>query len=381
MARIVLGATAVRYPLGGMNQWILAWLVGFRRLGHDVYLVEKSGWQASCYDPSRKIASDDCSYGVAVVNGLLNRFGLGENWCFVDATGHYHGLSQKRLEEVFQSADLFVDLEGTEWVEECAGVPLRVLVDGEPGWLQMKIEKARRLGQEWCTHDYYYTAGLNIGTARTSAPTGGKTWRPLIAPVLMELFPYRAVLSDAPFSTVMNWKSNKHIEFDGVIYGQKEVEFAKFIDLPRRTAVPMEVAVSGANVPRQELREHGWRVLNADDVARSVDTYREYIVGSRAGFTVVKHVFAATNCGWFGDREGYYMASGRPVVVEETGFSAHLPCGLGVLAVNNVEEAAQAIEEINGNFERHSRAAREIAVEFLDAPRVLGRFLQELGVS
>jgi hypothetical protein len=114
MARIVVGSTMVRYPVGGMNQWILAWLVGFKRLGHDVYFVEKSGWPNSCYDLSQRVMTEDCSYGVAVVSALLRRFGFQDKWCFVDATGRYHGLTRERVEAVFKSADLFVDLDWNE---------------------------------------------------------------------------------------------------------------------------------------------------------------------------------------------------------------------------------------------------------------------------
>jgi hypothetical protein len=380
MARIIVGATMVRYPLGGMNQWVLTWLVGFKRLGHDVYLIEKSGWPNSCYDVSRRTMSDDCSYGVGVVSALLRRFGLEDEWCFVDAAGQYHGLSQDKLSDLFKSADLFVDLEGVEWIEEAATIPLRVFIDGEPGWCQIKMEKARRLNKEWTGHNFFYSVGQNIGTPATSAPTVGKEWKHLLPPALIEFYPYQPPSPDAPFSTVMNWKSNSHIEFDGITYGQKETEFAKFIDLPRKTQARIEIAVSGSHVPRKELRDHGWNVLNADETSTSIDAYRDYILSSKGEFTVVKHVFAATNCGWFGDREAYYLASGRPAVVEETGFSAHLPVGTGLFPVRTVEEAAAAIDEINTDFDRHSRAAHEIAVEFLDAKRVLKKFLQELGV-
>jgi hypothetical protein len=380
MARIVVGSTMVRYPLGGMNQWVLAWLIGFQKLGHDVYFVEKSGLPNSCYDLSKKVMTDDCSYGVAVVSALLQRFGLQDNWCFIDAAGRYHGLTRERAEAVFKSADLFVDLEWNEWLEEAAKARLRVFVDGEPGWFQIKMDNSSRAGNELPHYDYYYTVGRNIGTDRSIAPTGGKKWRQIFSPVLVELFPYCPVNKDTPFTTVMNWQSHKSIEFNGIKYGQKDVEFAKFIDLPSHTAMPLEIAVSGQHVPRQQLQDCGWRVRNADDVAVTIDSYKQYILASRGEFSVAKHVFVATNCGWFGDREGYYMASGRPVVVQETGFSAHLPCGQGLFAIRTVDEAATALEAINGDFEHHSRWARDIAIEFLDAPKVLGRFLHELGI-
>ena len=370
----------VRYPVGGIHLWVLSWLLGLQRLGHDVYVVEKSGWPDSCYDLSKRLMSDDCSYGVGVVDAVLSRFGLAQHWCFVDAAGRYHGLSRERVDALFKSADLFLDFEGAEWLEESAGVPLRVMLDSEPGWCQIKMEHARDAGQESSSHQYYYTIGRNIGTDRTSAPTGGKTWRHIFPPVLLDLAPYNQPRLDAPFTTVMNWKSHKHVEYNGHQYGQKDDEFPRFIDLPRRTPARMQIAVSGSAVPREELRSHGWIVLNADDISTSLDSYQAYILASKGEFAVAKHVFVATQTGWFGHQQGYYMSTGRPVVLDETGFSAHLPVGCGLFGVKTVEEAAQAIGEINGDYVRHSRRAREIAVEFLDASRVLSSFLTELGL-
>jgi len=380
MARIVLGSTMIRYPLGGMNQWVLGWLRGFKQLGHDVYLVEKSGWADSCYDPSRLVMSDDCSYGATVVADLLARYGLEDNWCFVDAQDEYFGMSRRRVEEVFRSADVFVDLEWDEWLEEAAHADVRVFVDGEPGWFQMKMENSLRAGERLPSYDYYFTDGRNIGTARSPSPTAGQVWGHIFTPVLVSDFSSAPPAEKgAPFTTVMNWQSHKHLEFEGVVYGQKDVEFMKFLDLPQLTDVPLEAAISG-KVPRDQLERHGWHILNADDVAVSVDSYRDYILGSRGEFSVAKNVFVEANVGWLGDRPGYYLAAGRPVVVQDTGISDHLPCGRGLFAVRTAEEAAGALNEIVGDYDRHSRWGRELAAEYLDAPKVLRAMLDDIGL-
>jgi hypothetical protein len=380
MARIIIGATMVRYPLGGMNQWVLAWFLGLHKLGHEVYVVEKSGWPDACYDLSKKIMTDDCSYGFRTISALLKRFGLERRLCFVDINGIHHGISRNRVAELFKTADLFLDLEWNEWLTEAEPARLRVFVDAEPGWFQMLLAKNKLSGKGLPQYDYYYTTGKNIGSARCDAPTAGLNWRTINSPVLTDLYPYQPARPDSPFTTVMNWQSNKQIEFDGVTYGQKDVEFAKFISLPSLTTIPLEIAVSGRNVPRKELSDAGWRVRNADDVATSIDTYRDYILSSRGEFSVNKNVFVATRSGVIPDRAGYYMSSGRPAVVQETGFSEHYPCGCGLFAFSTVEEAAEAIREIDLDYERHSKRAREIALEFFDAPKVLGNFLRELGL-
>src|SRR5262249_36493692 len=159
---------------------------------------------------------------------------------------------------------------------------------------------------------------------------------------------------DAPFTTVMSWEDDP-FEFEGVTYGQKAMEFPKFLDLPRRTRVPLEMAVAGTDVPEDELRAHGWRLAYAGEVTLTFDSWRDYIRGSRGEFSVCKNVYVATHSGWFSDRSACYLASGRPVVMQETGFSAHLPCGQGLFAVRTADEAAAALAEIAGDYGRHSR--------------------------
>jgi len=381
MARIVVGSWMVRYPLGGILSWTLQWLVGFQRLGHEVWLVEKSGYPDSCFDPVRRVMSDDCTYGLEVVAALLRRFGLEDNLCYVDAEETYHGLSRRSVESVFRSADLFVDL-GTHgaWLEEAQGTTHRVLVDGEPGSTQMKWEKRRAEGQPPPRYDYYYTNGATLGTAESTAPTVGLSWRPVFNPVVVDLFTAGPAEDDAAFTTVMNWQAHEPLVFQGTTYGQKDVEFQKFLDLPQRVRAPLEVAAAG-KVPREQLIQHGWRCRNAHEVTVSFDSYRSYIAASRGEFSVCKNVYVATGTGWFSDRSAAYLASARPVVLQETGFSTCLPSGRGVFAVNTMDEAAAAIDEIQGDYRRQSAWAHEVAREHLEARVVLRKFLQELGLD
>jgi len=144
--------------------------------------------------------------------------------------------------------------------------------------------------------------------------------------------------------------------------------------------VPLEVAVAGHSVPMQQLKTAKWRIRDAHKVTVSVDSYRAYILASKGEFSACKHVCVATNSGWWSDRSAAYLASGRPVVMQETGFSRHLPCGRGLFAVSTLDEAATAIDEINGDYERHAKWARDIANEYLDSQKVLGKFLRELGI-
>jgi len=382
VARIVLGSYMVRYPLGGMLSWVLQYLVAFHRLGHEVHLVEKAGYANACYDPQRDVMSADCGYGTRVVADLLARVGLRDRWCFVDANGRYHGLDRKAVQRVLDGADVFVDM-GTHgaWLEEAERARLRVLVDGEPGFTQMKMEAGLERGKQVPEYDAYYTTGRNVGTPRSTAPTAGRTWRPIFHPVVPELFSQSATSNGGPVTTVMNWQSYEPLDFRGRRYGHKDVEFEKFLSLPRLTRQRLEVAVSGKNVPRRRLLDAGWGIRDAHAVTTSVASFSSYVSASRGEFSVCKSGFVATRSGWFSDRSAAYLASGRPVVLQDTGFSDHLPCGEGLFAVENVEHAAAALEEIEADPTRHSRRASEIAGEFLDAEKVLAAFLDELGVS
>jgi len=381
MARIVIATYMVRYPLGGMLSWALQYCLGFHLLGHDVYLVEKASYPDACFDPHQKIMTDSCQTGCEIVRGLLSRFGLEGRLIFRDLGGTLYGISETQLAEIFRNADFLIDIGNHgAWLPEAreAGIPT-VLIEGEPGFTQIKMAKAAAVGEPTLEFDYYYSNGANIGSSKTSAPSGGRSWHHVFNPVVTGLFQVKPPPARAPFSTVMNWQSHKPISFNGHSYGQKDVEFSKFIDLPTRTMVPLEVAAAG-QVPRADLRAHGWWVRDAHEVTVSFDAYRAYIDSSLGEFSVCKNVFVATRTGWFSDRSAAYLASGRPVVLQDTGFSEYFPCGRGLFAVNNVEEGAAAIDEINSNYERHSRGAREFSEQYLDAKKVLGGFLCELGI-
>lgn len=382
MARIVLGSYMVRYPLGGMVSWVLQYLVGLQRLGHEVFFVEKSGYPNSCYDPVLDRMSDDCSYGVRVVGDVLSRYGLGDRWCYVDAEERYHGLGQARVSGIFGAADLFIDM-GTHgaWDLEAQRSGARAMVDGEPGLRQMRMQNALDAGQSLPCYDFYFTNGLNIPCGRSTAPTAGVEWRPIFHPVATELFAVHPPAPGAAFSTLMNWQAYERIEYRGQVYGHKDLEFEKFIDLPRLSGAAFDLAVAGKATPRERLEAHGWRLCDPHRLTWTVESYWNLIRASRGEFSVCKHGFVATRSGWFSDRSAAYLASGRPVVMQDTGFSEHLPVGRGLFAVDTVEQAAAAIEAIEADYDRHSRWAREIAEEHLESTKVLLRVLDGIGIE
>jgi hypothetical protein len=382
MATIIIGSYMVRYPLGGNLSWALQYLCGFKELGHDVYLVEKSAYPNSCYDPVKKDHSDDCSYGVKVVSHLLSRYGLENKWCYVESGEVYHGLSKRQINAVFERADLYIEAGAHySWTEESTAAIMRVYIDVDPGYSHIKMYHAKASNAPFPVYDRYFTNGLNVGRDGNVIPTLGINWSYIFNPVNSRLFNNIPPPSNAPYSTIMNWKSYESVEYNGISYGQKDVEFEKFLLLPKQVEAPIEVAVSGIDADKATiLRSNGWAINNAQQVTLTVDSFKQYVSKCRGEFSVCKNVYTATSSGWFSDKSAAYLASGRPVVVQETGFSEHLPTGEGLFAVNNVAEAKDAIETIEANYQLHSKRAIEIANEYLDTKVVLKNFLNELGV-
>jgi hypothetical protein len=370
----------MRYPLGGNLSCFLQYLVGFKQLGHDVHFVEKAHYTNACYDPWNKTVGDDASTGMAIVSELLARFGLGDKWCFVDLAGTYYGYSKERVEEVFRTADLFVDYGAHgSWLEEAQHSRRKILIEGEPGYTQMQMLNSAKAPsvQEY---DSYYSIGRNIGTSRSSAPSAGIAWLPTFHPVVLDLFKTDLTGVGGPWTTVMNWQSHAPLAFDGRTFGQKDIEFPKFLSLPRLVNQQLEIAVSGS-APREELQAAGWGIREAQAVTRTFDSFRDYLWSSAGEFSVAKNVFVETQCGWFSDRSAAYLASGRPIVVQDTGIKGHLPTGRGVMSVRNLEEAAEAMNQMGENYAVQSAAALEIARQYLDHRIVLNDLIGQSKTS
>lgn len=382
MATIIIGSYMVRYPLGGNLSWALQYLVGFKELGHDIYFVEKYAYPNSCYDPVKQAQSNDCSYGVNAVSDLLSQYGLKDKWCFVENGDIYHGLSEKEINNVFRRADLYIESGAHgSWTEESSFAATRVYIDVDPAYSHIRLQYAKDHNIPLPVYDHYYTNGMNVGKAGNIIPTAGINWGYIFNPVNVNLFRQTPPPSNAPYSTIMNWKSYDSVEYNNVSYGQKDLEFEKFISLPKIVNAPLEVAVSGLSDEKAAtLKQYGWLINSAQKVTLSFRSFYQYLSDCKGEFSVCKNVYTATRSGWFSDKSAAYMASGRPVVVQETGFSNYLPAGEGLFAVNDVEEAGNAIELIESNYRKHAAKAREIAFEYLEAKIVLKKFLKELGL-
>lgn len=369
--KILFAGIVARYPFGGVTWCSLMYLLGLRALGHDVFYVEDTG--ECVYDPVLNTRATDPSYGTNYINAALAPYGLADRWSFVNFDGTYHGRSAEDVRRFCADADLFLNLSGGSWFwrDEYARIPKSAFIDSDPAFTQLAIAKAEPwYVQFFQRFSHLFTFGANIGTPACSIPVGDFQWHKTWQPVTLE--DWRPAVAPGPaFTTVMTWQ----IESFADIGGNKDQEFLNYIDLPSRTSQPFELAING---PQTLLREHGWKTVPAMEVSRTPVGYRNFIHHSRAEFGVAKQTYVANRSGWFSDRTECYLASRRPALVQDTGWTAHLPSGEGLLSFSSPEEALAGIERINSDYIRHARRAGEIAREHFAADRVLTRLLEQV---
>jgi hypothetical protein len=354
---------------------ILHWLAGLRALGFDVVFAERHGWSDACWNPETQTSSDDPAYGIGELQRYLHTIGI-HRWCFVDAHGTYHGLGKRDMWTLCRQSEVLIGLWTVTWLEEFADCRRRIFIDTDPGFTQFAMSPAPappRVGyaSPLGFHEHF-TYGTRIGRADCPIPTHELAWKPTRPPVSLDLLHPRFTPDAQYFTTVMSWASRQPIVHEGVEYGQKDVEFWRIADLPSHAGRCFEIALAGKAAPREQIAAAGWRLADAGIVTATPWTYRDYIAGSRGEFSVAVNLEVKTRSGWFSDRTAAYLASGKPVVVQDTGFSEDLPCGEGLFAFRNVDDAVSAVEEIARDYRQHCTAARRIAEEYFDARRILG---------
>jgi hypothetical protein len=321
----------------------------------------------------------DPSHGIACLQRLLRPYGLDRSWCYVDSTG-YHGLSGAELRAACRKADLLFSCAGVTWLEEFRECKTRLYIDVDPGFTQFRMSPTPTPSCSGYASPYdfnfHFTVGGRIGQPDCPIPTHGLHWRRTHPPVLLDLVPPRFAPDALRFTTVMSWTAYGSVEYGGVTYGQKNLELLKLIDLPHRAGPIFELALGGPDAPYDTLPGQGWHITEALEATRSIERYLDYIGNSRGEFSVAKEGYVKTRSGWFSDRTAAYLASGKPAIVQDTGFSESLPCGEGLFAFNNVDDILKAVEEIGRDYKRHCGAARRMAEEYFDAEKVLRTRLQ-----
>jgi hypothetical protein len=382
--KIIVFGIAFWYPLAGVTYQFLHYLVGLRRLGYDVYYVEDSGrW---VYDPRINDLSPDASANVATVARGLEAHGFAGRWAFREhyPGGRCFGMTEERLLRLYGEADAFLNVTAAQELrEEHLRVPRRIYVESDPFAVQVRAAEGDQGTRETlAAHDVHFSFGENLGHDDCLLPTAGVHWLPTRQPVVIDLWTDGQPPDDAPYTTITTWHNKgKDLQYQGrAWHWTKDREFKKHLDLPQRTGVAFELAVGEDEDARRLLADHGWRRANSLQVSGTPQSYRSYILGSRGEWTVAREQYTRPRTGWFSDRSACYLAAGRPVVTEDTGFGRVLPTGEGLFAFSTTDEAVAAIEAIETDPLRHRRAALEIAREYFDAKKVIGSLMERAGV-
>jgi len=380
--RIIVTGLIGQYAFGGVTWDYIQYALGFRALGHDVwYLEDTSTW---AYDPVKMEPSADCSHNTAYLGRVMEKFGMGDRWIYRNGADEtYHGVANAaEAEKIIASADVLANVSGACWLRpETAAIPLKLFLDGDPMFTQIGLatdpesEYAKRVA----SHERHFSFGLNIGQEDCEVPTAGLHWRPTVQPIALDYWnpaspaPTMPHIADGAWTTVMNWASYAPKDFQGKKYGQKDIEFERFLDLPQISDEKFVLAMGqgvGNKRPTEMLESKGWNIIEPDTYLPDYTTYHEFLSRSKGEWSIAKNGYVTSHSGWFSCRSACYLAAGKPVVVQDTGWSDHLPSGDGAIAFSTPEEAAKALDLINKNYNHHSAAARAYAETHFDAARV-----------
>jgi hypothetical protein len=370
------GMIAADAQQGGAAWAVLQYVLGFRQLGHHVQFVEplpaKSGPHVGNFaktNVARRFQRIACCFGLTESSALL-----------LDGTEETAGLSYASLRRAVQRADVLINVSGMLTDPRLLeAVERRVYLDLDPGFNQAWHTSG--IDMRFDAHTHFATVGLAIGRAECRVSSCNRRWITTVPPVVLREWPVATRITRNAFTTVANWRSYGSLQHDGMFLGQKAHALRPLIDLPRKapTALTLALGIHPSEPDLAALRRHGWTLVDPRRSTGTPDSYRRFIRGSRAEFGIAKSGYVTTRSGWFSDRSACYLASGRPVLAQDTGFGVTLPTGRGLLTFSTESEALAGIDSVQTDYVRHRAAARAIAEEHCDSRHVLSRLLERVG--
>jgi hypothetical protein len=349
---------------GGATWAVLQYLLGFRQLGCDVWFVE----------PVQSFAGDQ------YVASAMAQAGLGDRWALVAADGSVRGLDRARLDTIAKRADVLVSVSGMltdpAFLEK---VPVRAYLDLDPGFVQ--LWHAQGIDMRLDRHTHFVTISDAVGRPGGLIPDCGKDWIVTVPPVVLSEWPLAGRVQIEALTSVGHWRGYGSVEHQGTHLGQRVHSLRPLVELPTRCPVPVRVAYAihpDETADIAALAEHRWELLDPDAVAGDPDRYRAFVQGSFAELSIAKSGYVVSDSGWFSDRSACYLASGRPVIAQSTGFERRLPTGAGLWPFSTVDGVVAAVRELVADYEHHRESARQLAVDHLDSNRVLAALLDRL---
>ncbi|MCI0417371.1 hypothetical protein L0222_31790 [bacterium] len=379
--KIFLAGLISQYVYSPGSVWYrMQFAIGLKRLGHDVYWMEEIGpdW---CRSADGKVSPYSQSLHPERFRYTMEYFGLSENSCQIYNAGEDTcGLSMKTFRELSHDADLLINFSGHLKTDSLLrAFKRRVYVDVDPVYTQL-WHSEYKADLKFELYDVFFTRGLNIGTQYCTIPVSGIPWQPILPPVVLDYWSENHQHPDCSgFTSVGSWTGNSDLQYRGEWYRSKYAEFPHYADLPASTGEQFEIVMRNWHPNSKEihnLKQKGWNIIPGEEIG-DLEKYKKFIERSRAEFGIAKHAYVKSNSAWFSERSTHYLASGKPVLAQSTGFERVLPAGEGLLSFQSFEEAVVGIKEINRNYEKHSRAARRLAEEYFDYRKVLPEFLEK----
>lgn len=385
MTTVVLAGALAQRPRNGGHAWVfLNWLLGLRSLGHDVLFIDRlePGMLDRPDEPVDQSPQWSWLCAVLTAAGFDGEFAL-----LFDGNRQSLGMERSAIVERCRRATLLLNFMGYLDDEELLNaVGTRVFVDLDPGFPQMWRDLG--LADSLAGHDTFVTVGLAVGAASSTVPTCGRRWVATTPPVDLDSWPAAPSRPGVKprMTTVATWRGPfAPVEYDSTIYGLRVHEHRAYWDLPKLLpAIDCEIAldIDDADCADRALLEAGgWSLVDPSRIADTTERYQRYLYGSDAEFAIAKSIYVRTRGGWFSDRSACYLASGRPVIAQDTGFSDYLPSGEGLFAFSSPDEAAGCAVEVARDLDRHSRAARGVALDHFDAKKVLRSVLTRVGAA
>ena len=378
MPRVIVatGGTSGTPEFAGSTWVRLQYMLGLQELGVESVWVDRLGPETV------KQRRHSLDYLMRRFGRLACEFGFQGRYCVVYNGGEAHfGMTESELVNVAESADLLLNIGGQPPPSgPLSSVPRRAYIDVDPGFTQIW---AHQRDLAFDSHNFFFTMGQNVGRPEFTIPTKGTDWTPILPPVCLSRWPATIDASLQRFSTVADWRGSQDAIFEDQYYGGKRSEFIRFLDVPLQAEQRIELALTIGQQDYEDiglLDGHNWRVRDPYSYAGDPESYQEFIQYSRAEFSVAKSGYVRSNSGWVSDRTACYLASGKPALVQSTGFEWSLPTGKGLLTFETPEEAVAGIHDINEHYLEHCAAAREIAEQYFDSGKVLKSLLERVGL-
>lgn len=376
MRIVFAGAIGQSCGVGGLSWVYMQYLAGLQALGHEVFYLEDCGAESWVYNWETQQLTTDLDYPSRYVEACLQAIGLKDKWIY-RAGDRALGMPVDAFREVCSQASLlvFCCMPITMWRDEYGLPTRRIFIDVDPGFTQIRfLQKNPALTTTINACERLFTIGQRMGESDCLIPAAGRDWLKTLPPISLKDWP-TATNAATHFTSIMQWRGFHDLQYEGVSYGQKDREFPKFIELPLHTSQPLRMALLGK--PPEFPAKYGWDVIPAEGPSRTPISYREFIQDSRAEFGIAKHAYVQMRGGWFSDRSVCYLASGRPVLVQDTGQRDWIPTGKGIITFRDMAEAVAGIELINQDYEGHRAAARALAEEYFAAGLVLPPLVEQ----